>query len=77
MNDFWAGVAIDLQNFNARFGVAAIIILALLVFALIMSTVIKTVIKGQSKERKVQLRAKKAEDRIRIRASESLSQREL
>lgn len=73
MNDFWAGVAIWFQNFNARFGVAAIIILALLVFALIMSTVIKTVIKGQSKERKVQLRAKKAEDRIRIRASESLS----
>ena len=73
MKDFWAGVAIWFQNFNARFGVAAIIVLTLLAFALIMYTVIKTVIKGQSKERKVQLRAKKAEDRIRIRAAESLS----
>lgn len=74
MSDFWAGVVIWFQNFNARFGVAALIILGLLIFALVMYTVIKTVVKGQSKERKVQLRAKKADDRIRTRAAESLSQ---
>ena len=72
MSDFWAGVQIWFQNFNARFGIAALIVLGILVFALIMYSVIKTVIAGESKERKVQLRAKMADGNIRQRAAESL-----
>ncbi|MBR2473235.1 MAG: M20/M25/M40 family metallo-hydrolase, partial [Clostridia bacterium] len=73
MSDFWAGVQIWFQNFNARYGVAALICLGVLVLALFMYTIIKTVIAGQSKERKVQLRAKMADEKIRLRAAESLA----
>ena len=73
MSDFWAGVQIWMQNFNARYGVAALVCLGVLVLALFMYTIIKTVIAGQSKERKVQLRARMADEKIRLRAAESLA----
>ena len=73
MSDFWAGVQIWFQNFNARYGIAALICLGVLVLAIFMYTIIKTVMAGQSKERKVQLRARMADEKIRLRAAESLA----
>ncbi len=73
MSDFWAGVAIAFQNFEAKYGTAVYILFFSFIFILLLVSLIKTFRAGRRRGKRVDLRSVLANRELRDHAAETLS----
>ena len=73
MNDFWAGVAIAFQNFEAKYGTAVYILFFSFLLLILIVALVKTFRAGKRKGKRVNLRAVLSNYEIREHAADSLA----